>query len=101
MIDALLANTQLLHQLEHRDHIASGADAVGAADSDHVRLTALNAELLVKLTQLRRALRAINPVFPGVEETVEQQISVWQVRLLAVQNQLAFEPSLRRRRSGL
>src|SRR5207244_3050003 len=67
MIDALPAHTQLLHQLDHRDYIAGCSDAVRAADADHVRLATLGAELLGKLTQFRRALRPLNPVFPCAE----------------------------------
>ena len=101
MIDVLSADAQLLHQLDHRDHVTRRTDAIRTADPDHVRLAALGAQLLRKLDQLRGAIRAINPVFPGAEKVVEQKISVWHVRFLAVQNQIALESGLRRRRRGL
>jgi hypothetical protein len=101
MIDSLSTCAQLVHQLDHRHHVTSGADAVRAADADQIRFAALCPKLLAKLTQFFRAAGAIDPVLPGAEESVEQEVSAWQVGPSAIQNQLALESGLGRRRGRL
>ncbi len=101
MIHVLPTRAQLVHQLNHRHHVACRPHAIRAADADHVWLAPLGAQLFGQLMQLGGALRAFNPMLSRTEQFIQQKISFRQRGLFPVQNQFALQPGFRRRGRSL
>ena len=91
MVNAPINPTQLLDQLNHGKHVASGTDAVGAANGNRVWLAAFLAKLIWKLAQFGHALRRLNPMDVRTEQFVEQQVAIRQLGFRAVQQKLATQ----------